>query len=173
MLRKICGFHQDDAGDWVAELDCHHGQHVRHKPPFFNRPWVETPDGRMSQLGAELNCVRCDQLEFPQGLGSYKRTPEFTEATVPKGLLKQHSTKAGTWALIHVEEGTLLYTVNEPAERSMALHAGSTGVISPLMLHSVAPQGKVRFYVEFFMKDGVAPSSPHTSDVLGGGSGDG
>ncbi|MFT4728722.1 MAG: hypothetical protein ACI9UN_003235 [Granulosicoccus sp.] len=32
MLQKITGFHQDDKADWVAELSCGHGQHVRHNP---------------------------------------------------------------------------------------------------------------------------------------------
>jgi len=30
MNRRITGFHQDDVGDWVAELDCGHTQLVRH-----------------------------------------------------------------------------------------------------------------------------------------------
>lgn len=55
MLRNITGFHQDEAGDWVAELNCHHGQHVRNKPPFFNRPWVETVKGRDSPPNAASN----------------------------------------------------------------------------------------------------------------------
>ncbi len=68
MERKITGFHLDEHNDWVAELDCCHGQHVRHKPPFFNRPWTQTQSGRDAMLGTTLNCVRCDQLEKPQGL---------------------------------------------------------------------------------------------------------
>ena len=43
--------------------------------------------------------------ELPPGLEPYKRTPLFTGATVPAGLLKDHSTKEGTWGLINVEEG--------------------------------------------------------------------
>jgi hypothetical protein len=30
--RKIIGFHQDDTGDWVADLECGHTQHVRPRP---------------------------------------------------------------------------------------------------------------------------------------------
>ena len=63
MKRKITGFHLDEEDDWVAELECHHGQHVRHKPPFINRPWVVTETGRTSKLGNELNCLKCDQGE--------------------------------------------------------------------------------------------------------------
>lgn len=67
MKRAITGYHKDEAGDWVAELDCGHGQHVRHKPPFFNRPWTCTPQGRRSMLGHKLNCVRCDAGQPPAG----------------------------------------------------------------------------------------------------------
>jgi hypothetical protein len=61
MKRKITGYHLDDHMDWVAELECHHGQHVRHDPPFINRPWVATEQGRESKLGEHLNCKKCDE----------------------------------------------------------------------------------------------------------------
>jgi Protein of unknown function (DUF3565) len=57
--RKIVGFHQDDAGDWVADLECGHTQHVRHNPPWQSRPWVTTPEGRASRIGTELPCAKC------------------------------------------------------------------------------------------------------------------
>ncbi|HXH13790.1 MAG TPA: DUF3565 domain-containing protein [Alphaproteobacteria bacterium] len=61
MERRIVGFHQDDQGDWVAELECGHGQHVRHQPPWIERPWVLTPDGRQRRLGQILHCRSCDE----------------------------------------------------------------------------------------------------------------
>lgn len=61
MQRKITGYHLDEFDDWVAELECHHGQHVRHNPPFINRPWVMTEEGRQSKLGERLNCKKCDE----------------------------------------------------------------------------------------------------------------
>ena len=41
-------------------------------------------------------------MTLPAEVQAYRRTPEFTEATVPPALLKAHTTKDGTWALIHV-----------------------------------------------------------------------
>jgi hypothetical protein len=67
MRRRITGFHQDDQGDWVAELDCLHGQHVRHRPPFQNRPWVVDEASRAERLGTTLDCVVCDRAEPPGG----------------------------------------------------------------------------------------------------------
>ncbi|MEZ4368912.1 MAG: DUF3565 domain-containing protein [Kofleriaceae bacterium] len=65
MERAITGYHQDEHGDWVAELACGHRQHVRHRPPFFLRPWVTTAAGRAEHLGTVLPCVRCDRGEPP------------------------------------------------------------------------------------------------------------
>ncbi|HVR98923.1 MAG TPA: DUF3565 domain-containing protein [Thermoanaerobaculia bacterium] len=61
MKRKIIGFHQDDQLHWVADLECGHAQHVRHDPPWMNRPWVLTPEGRERFLGVELDCKKCDE----------------------------------------------------------------------------------------------------------------
>ena len=61
MKQPITGYHKDEHNDWVAELACGHFQHVRHKPPFINRPWVESYSGRQSKLGQKLNCVKCDE----------------------------------------------------------------------------------------------------------------
>jgi hypothetical protein len=61
MRRVIVGFYKDECGDWVAKLNCGHGQHVRHNPPWQNRTWVQTDSGRQSRLGLELNCKKCDE----------------------------------------------------------------------------------------------------------------
>jgi hypothetical protein len=58
--QRIVGFHQDGEQHWVAELACGHNQHVRHDPPWTNRPWVVTPEGRSRTLGQVLACRKCD-----------------------------------------------------------------------------------------------------------------
>ena len=60
MNRRIVGFHQDDELHWVAELECGHHQHVRHDPPWTNRPWTQTAEGRAGVLGQFLDCRLCD-----------------------------------------------------------------------------------------------------------------
>jgi Protein of unknown function (DUF3565) len=59
--RAIVGFHLDAQGEWVAELACGHRQHVRHRPPFYPRPWVLEAETRQQRLGAPLECRLCDQ----------------------------------------------------------------------------------------------------------------
>lgn len=61
MDRAIVGFHQDDEKHWVADLECGHTRHARHDPPWQNRQWVTTAEGRARFLGTKMNCVRCDQ----------------------------------------------------------------------------------------------------------------
>lgn len=63
MLRPITGYHQDEEGHWVAELACGHQQHVRHDPPWQERPWVTTVAGRKAHLGQRLACLKCDRGE--------------------------------------------------------------------------------------------------------------
>ena len=74
MKRSIVSFHRDADKDWVAELDCGHSQHVRHHPPFDNRPWTTTEAGRRSKLGRHLVCPNCDRFELPDGFQAYTTT---------------------------------------------------------------------------------------------------
>lgn len=62
MLSPITGFQKDEENHWVADLECGHRQHMRHDPPWMEREWVTTPEGRATRLGQPLNCVRCDEL---------------------------------------------------------------------------------------------------------------
>ena len=148
MKRAIVGFRLDAHDDWVADLDCGHGQHVRHRPPFVLRPWVVTEDGRAAMLGSELDCVRCDRMEWPDGLAAYRRTPEFDEVSIPDGLRSEHATKRGVWGRIHVIEGGLRYHVDAPIHRSFRVSAASSAVIVPEVRHRVEPEAAVRFFVE-------------------------
>jgi hypothetical protein len=61
MNQAIIGYHLDEISDWVAELACGHFQHVRHQPPFINRPWVISEQGRNAMLGHHLPCKKCDE----------------------------------------------------------------------------------------------------------------
>ncbi|MDN3519450.1 DUF3565 domain-containing protein [Aquisalimonas lutea] len=66
MQQRIVDFHTDDEGHWVADLECGHTRHVRHRPPWVQRPWVITRRGRRNMLGYRLWCKRCADGEPPQ-----------------------------------------------------------------------------------------------------------
>jgi hypothetical protein len=58
--RLMVGFEPDEHGDWVALLECGHRQHVRHRPPWQERPWVVSAEGRESRVGRPLECLLCE-----------------------------------------------------------------------------------------------------------------
>lgn len=103
-------------------------------------------------LGRELDCLRCERMEWPDGLVAYRRTADFDEQTLPKGLTREHATKRGVWGRIHVVAGVLRYTVSAPVSRSFRLAAPASGIVVPQARHSVAPEGAVRFFVEFYRR---------------------
>jgi len=87
---------------------------------------------------------------LPTSLTPYQRTPEFTEDSIPAGLLGAHQTKPGTWAHIVVLEGQLLYRILEPSVSEVHLSAQRPGVVEPEVRHQVQADGAVRFYVQFY-----------------------
>ncbi len=91
---------------------------------------------------------------IPSGLAAYRRTAEFTESTVPAGLLRRHTTKAGVWGAIHVLEGSLRYRILEPEAEEIVLAPDRPGVVEPEVPHEVEVIGPVRFFVEFHRAEG-------------------
>ena len=88
--------------------------------------------------------------DLPTEVSSYKRTPEFSNETVPKGLLRAHQTKEGTWGKIVVLEGKLRYRILEPEVEEIDLCPSNCGIVEPTVHHEVVPLNRVRFYVEFY-----------------------
>lgn len=147
MQTKIVAFQRDEAGDWVARLLCGHSQHMRHQPPWQERPWVTTPEGRKEQIGTSLDCPLCDQIKLPDSAREYKRTAVFTEATLPRALTTEHRTKAGTWGRIVVSEGRVEF---HSRGRARVLGPGDLGIVEPEVPHHITPLGSVRVHVEFW-----------------------
>ena len=94
---------------------------------------------------------------LPAGCEAYRSTSVFTEVTVPSGLLRSHRTAPGTWGLIRVLEGRLLYRVLEPASERVLDPAGAPGLVEPGVPHEVAPLGTVRFQGDFYRMPQAPP----------------
>ncbi len=90
--------------------------------------------------------------QMPAGFEAYGRSPDFTPETLPARLQSAHSTKAGTWALIHVLEGEVLYQLEPPYRGERRAGAGETVVIEAEVPHHVAFTQPGRLYVEFYRK---------------------
>lgn len=156
--RPIVGYHCDEQGDWVAELGCGHGQHVRHHPPFQPRPWVVDVQGRTARLGTPLDCPWCDQAELPEGLELVRSSPEWDEHTMPAGLLRAHRIAAGTWGRINVRHGQLRFIAQTEPALDIVLGPGSTQAIPPEVRHEVQPLGPVGFSIDFLSVEGDHPT---------------
>jgi len=99
---------------------------------------------------------------LPKNVVKYSQVPangSFTAEKIPRGLLKQHSTKKGTWGIIRVNKGSLEYQINEPSPpRIFELTAPAKGVIEPTVLHQVrALSDDLEFVVEFYRLPGTGP----------------
>lgn len=86
--------------------------------------------------------------ELPPGLVAYRRTPVFSETTLPAGLRREHRTKAGVWGVITVIDGRLRLRRLAPLVETV-LGPSSAAVVAPEEPHDVEPLGPVRFFVEF------------------------
>lgn len=101
---------------------------------------------------------------LPPGVTAYKRTPTFDQDSLPAGLRREHRTKAGVWALIHVLEGSLRYRILDPPSEEI-LTVGVPGLVRPEQPHEVEPIGPIRMFVEFFAAHSV-DGGPHTNKIL-------
>jgi tellurite resistance-related uncharacterized protein len=155
--RKITRFARDEAGDWVAQLECGHTQHVRHRPPLENRLWVVTESGRREHLGIELECRSCLMPALPEGLVVYKTTAWFDAETVPSGLLRSHRLRGEVWGRIVVESGYVVYTIELEPPLVFVLSPRLQGIVQPEVRHHVTPRGNARFRVEFLRAEATRP----------------
>jgi tellurite resistance-related uncharacterized protein len=93
----------------------------------------------------------CAMPELPSTVEKYSQVPAlidaFTATTIPSGLLKNHSTKDGTWGVIRILQGLLEYNIEGEIFELSVEHPG---IIEPNKKHSVkAITDDVQFVVEF------------------------
>lgn len=152
MERAIVAFRSDEAGHWIADLDCLHSQHVRHQPPFRLAPWVMDEAERARRVGSALDCPLCDRAELPEDLRVVRTTATWDERTMPDGLRRAHRIGSGVWARLRVERGWLRFQACTSPALDVLVGPGDAQAIPPEVEHHVAPQGAVSFSVEFLQR---------------------
>jgi tellurite resistance-related uncharacterized protein len=80
----------------------------------------------------------------------YKSTPVFDEHSLPAGLRRDHSTKAGVWGVIRVLEGSLLF---ERGGETRTLTPATPALVRPEERHRVEAIGAMRMRVDFYDAD--------------------
>ena len=159
MIRTIDGFHRDEEGDWVAELSCLHGQHVRHRPPFQLRPWVTSEEGRADHLGAELDCPLCDRTELPAGLEVVRTAGPFDADTLPAGLRRAHLVADRTWGRLRILDGEVGFHIETNPPIDVRLDAGDEQPIPPGVPHLLRLDGPVQLAVDFLVRPAAGPAT--------------
>lgn len=84
---------------------------------------------------------------LPENMQRYLTTKSFTETTVPKQLLANHSIKAGSWGQVVVESGEVDLVF---ATHTHHVTPDSPGAIPPVESHHLELRGPVQFYVTFY-----------------------
>lgn len=148
-MRSIVGFAADDVGDWVAQLECHHRQHVRHRPPYRVVPWIDDPDERDRRIGSPLDCPLCDRCEIPDGLVLTRTTATWDEHTMPEALRRAHRVARGTWGRLRVESGSLRFVALTDPTTDAIVSPDAVQGIPPGVEHHVESNGPARFAIDF------------------------
>eukprot|EP00527_Entomoneis_sp_CCMP2396_P006580 CAMPEP_0198144250 /NCGR_PEP_ID=MMETSP1443-20131203/14333_1 /TAXON_ID=186043 /ORGANISM="Entomoneis sp., Strain CCMP2396" /LENGTH=146 /DNA_ID=CAMNT_0043807609 /DNA_START=41 /DNA_END=481 /DNA_ORIENTATION=+ len=124
---------------------------------------IRTPMRMLSSTNNHAGSIKAGMKELPAAVVKYSQIPKgkvFTKETIPRGLLKEHTTRAGTWGVIQVSKGELEYQINEPTESVHKLDSTTQtrGIIEPQIKHQVAPlSDDVEFVVEFYRLLGTGP----------------
>ena len=74
---------------------------------------------------------------MPPGLQLTRTTPEFTDSSVPPGLLRAHHVAAGVWGRVRVLTGELRFVFEDAPGTTHQLRAGDSLDIPPAIAHRV------------------------------------
>ncbi|MCH2204675.1 MAG: DUF1971 domain-containing protein [Lentisphaerales bacterium] len=86
---------------------------------------------------------------LPENVQLYKSTPVFNQDTIPKGILNQHNTKAGTWGKLVVLSGEVIF-VDLQNNWEITATADRPVNIVPEAWHHLKVCGPVELKVEFY-----------------------
>ncbi len=96
------------------------------------------------------------ERELPADVLPGRRTPTFSIATVPPGLLRAHHTTV--WARLEVEAGSVVFHESEPPWQATA-SPGNPVIIVPERIHHIEPSDDACFAVQFFDLPGPNPGA--------------
>ena len=88
---------------------------------------------------------------LPEGLVPNGNSAEFTNASMPDALLREHALGLGHWGLLHVLEGEMTF-VDMGSNQETRLSSGKTLPIPPQARHRVVVDGPVRFRIDFYVQ---------------------
>ncbi len=164
----ICFCHAWRHSSWIHPIQQHHRLSPRQPAQLtsdnYNNKYRTRAVSSLFAAPSNDNSSEANKRQangmaiLPSNVVKYSTVPTkdkfFTIDTIPAGLLKEHSTKEGTWGVIRVHQGKLEYTILEPEQSVHVLDAESVdnniGIIEPTMLHQTKGlTDDLKFVVEF------------------------
>lgn len=158
MSRRIIGFHLDAEGEWVAELSCLHSQHVRHRPPLQDHPWVLDDALRGARVGTSLLCPLCGRAELPDGLRRIRTAGPFDAQNAPRALFAGHEIAEGRWGVLRVLVGKIELVLADG--RRFVVEAGGAQPIPPTVVHRLEITEDANFAIDFLVRGTRAIADP-------------
>ena len=86
---------------------------------------------------------------IPSNLVPSGSTPAFDQKTAPNALQEEHKLAEGTWGLLHVLQGQLIF-VDLESSGETTIEADGQITIRPGAPHRVALDGPVQFRIDFY-----------------------
>lgn len=103
--------------------------------------------------------MNLEERRLPPHARRYRQSPAFTTSNTPEALQRNHATRAGTWGLLVVSDGSVTFRDVESG-LVRTLFAGDRQVILPESLHAALPGSDTVFHVEFYrMEEEERPKS--------------
>ncbi len=150
MDQNIVRFHQDEEGCWVANLICGHCQHVRHNPPWVNRPWISTEATRELYIGQSLNCLKCNMPNIPSSAKQIKCSEQYDQQSLHQQFVGAQVNNSDFWIKVIIFEGELVYRRLTEIPHGYVVDSEYSAVIEPRMKYILRSKGPVRFKFQYY-----------------------
>lgn len=110
-------------------------------------------------LGWPLNCVRCDRLEWPDGLVFQDCTERLSDSGLARALTYSHDVAANSWTRIVLNSGGLRLLIPE-LDFETHLSPDAPGIVPPHVGHQLQSAEPAQFIVETWR----VPEPPRDDD---------
>lgn len=88
--------------------------------------------------------------DMPDDAQPYRSIGPFDKESIPKGLWRAHNLKAGVWAILTVETGSIRFCWDDEAGGNVLLHEGAQLVVPPTVPHHLEDMGAVTISLTFW-----------------------
>lgn len=137
------------------------------RPELFDRwlaLWRETTDELLSAQDASVLQAKAARIAkrfrttmFPgfkenapsSPIRPFRTSPEFTDENIPAVLLREHRLQQGTWGIVRVHTGEILYFGGETSV-GFVTRAGAAVLVHPDKPHRLEVVGPVSLTLEFY-----------------------